>query len=314
MENVSSIISNRFVLLGIAEMEELKYFYLVLLLITYLFTLLFNTTIVFVVWTEDSLHSPMYILICNLFINGIFGSSSFLPKLMTDLFTSSKLITRTGCSIQAFCVSMFAYYEISAFTIMAYDTYLAVWHPLQYATLMTKEKVLKLIAWSFLVCLVLASSVVLLGARLPLCGIYIKNIFCDNMSIVILSCADISVNSLYGSITFMSFLIFNLLIIAYSYLQIFLICLKVSKDAYEKAIHTLVTHLLNFSIFLVGVLFIFIRYRLGNVTLPLVFHILLSVHSLLLPPLLNPVIYGIRTKALKLKLVLRLQKIHVWTR
>ncbi|OCT55234.1 hypothetical protein XELAEV_18003657mg [Xenopus laevis] len=103
----------------------------------------------------------------------------------------------------------------------------------------------------------------------------------------------------------------SMLIIAYSYVRILHICLKISKGAGKKAIHTLVTHLLNFSIFLIGALFIFIRYRLENINLPLVFHILLSITGSVFPPLLNPLVYGIRTKALKIKVISHLEKLKV---
>ncbi|OCT56457.1 hypothetical protein XELAEV_18000079mg [Xenopus laevis] len=97
----------------------------------------------------------------------------------------------------------------------------------------------------------------------------------------------------------------------YCYMRIFLTCLKVSEDAGKKAAHTLVTHLLNFSIFLVAALFIFIRYRLGDINLPLAVHVLLSASGLIFPPLLNPLIYGLRTKALKVKVLCYLQRINI---
>ncbi|KAM4796214.1 olfactory receptor 6K3-like [Rhinophrynus dorsalis] len=311
MQNVFNS-STSFVLLGIVEMEELKYLYCTFSLVIYLFIMCLSTLILFVVLTEESLHEPMYILISNLVLNGIFLSSSFFPKLMNDLLTSSKHISHFGCFLQVLCFTTFAMFEISIFTIMAYDTYVAVCHPLRYTTLMTNEKVMKLIVGALTLNFLIVLIAVLLSARLPLCGTHINNIVCDSMSLVILSCVDTSVNNFYEVITFTVYLIFNGLIIVYSYVRIFVICLKVSKDAYDKAMHTLVTHLLNFSIFMVGVLFVFIRYRLGSVNNSLILHILLSVTPLIFPPLLNPLIYGIRTTALNVKMISYLQKIHMW--
>ncbi|XP_041437259.1 olfactory receptor 52E2-like [Xenopus laevis] len=310
MENVFNT-STSFILLGIEEMEHYKYLYCGFVLVTYLLILLFSSLIISVVLLDESLHEPMYTLIANLMLNGIFGASCFLPKLILDLFLSSKVISRAACFIQSFCVTIFGYFEIAAFTIMAYDTYLAVCHPLRYPTLMTNKTSLKLIVGSvvFNVTFVLVS--VLLSAQLPLCGSHINNYFCDNMSIFILSCVDSSVNRLYGTVKFVTYLMVSMLIIAYSYVRILHICLKISKGAGKKAIHTLVTHLLNFSIFLIGALFIFIRYRLENINLPLVFHILLSITGSVFPPLLNPLVYGIRTKALKIKVISHLEKLKV---
>ncbi|OCT56453.1 hypothetical protein XELAEV_18000075mg [Xenopus laevis] len=295
--------SKNFVLLGIEEMERFKYLYCSLLLITYFFILMFSSTIIFVVVFDESLHEPMYTLIAILLLNGIFGSSCVFPKLITDLLLSSKEISHNGCFIQTFGVTLFAYFEISTFTIMAHDTYLAVGHPLRYPTLMTNSLALKLIMGSLIynVILILPSS--LLAARLPLCRSHISNIFCDNMAILILSCVDTSINKLYGAIIFVVDLIVMALLISHSYVRVFLICFKISKDAFKKAIHTLVTHLLNFSIFMIGVFFIFARYRLGTINLPVTYHILLSIITFIFPPLLTPVIYGIRMQTLKIKII-----------
>ncbi|XP_041437263.1 olfactory receptor 52B6-like [Xenopus laevis] len=303
-------LSTNFILLGLVEMERLNYLFSTISLVMYLFILLCNLIVVLVVLGNESLHQPMYILIANLVMNGLFGSSAFFPKLLVDLFSSSVMISRTGCFIQAFCLMIAAYCQISTFTIMACDTYVAVCHPLRYGTLMTSAVALNLIIGSFFFNLTLVLIIVLLAARLPLCGSTINSIFCDNMSIFILSCVDTSVNKLYGSIIFVSYLTSAIFIIGFSYIQIFLVCLKVSEDAGKKAIHTVVTHLLNFSIFLIGGLFIFIRYRMENARIPLYVHILLSVTAIVCPPMLTPLIYGIRTKALKIKMVCHLQKIY----
>ncbi|OCT93417.1 olfactory receptor 56A4-like [Xenopus laevis] len=308
MENVFNT-STSFILLGIEEMEHYKYLYCGFALVTYLLILLFSSLIISVVLLEESLHEPMYTLIANLMLNGIFGASCFLPKLILDLFLSSKVISRAACFIQSFSVTLFALCEISTFTIMAYDTYLAVCHPLRYPTLMTNKTALKLIA-GFLIfnitCLLISN---LLSARLPLCGSHINNYICDNLSIFILSCVDNSINKLYSATVFAIDISATVLVIAYSYVRILHICFKISKSASKKAIHTLVTHFSNFSIFLVGFLFLFIRYTLKNINLPLIFHVLLSITGSTIPLLFNPLIYGIRTKALKIKVISHFQKI-----
>ncbi|OCT93415.1 olfactory receptor 2A12 [Xenopus laevis] len=308
MENVFNT-STSFILLGIEEMEHYKYLYCGFALVTYLLILLFSSLIISVVLLEERLHEPMYTLIANLMLNGIFGASCCLPKLILDLFLSSKVISRAACFIQSFSVTLFAFCEISTFTIMAYDTYLAVCHPLRYPTLMTNKTALKLIAGFLIFNTLLILTGLVLSARLPLCGSHINNFFCDNMSIIVLSCIDNYINRLSGTIRFLIYFIFMMLIIAYSYMRILLVCVRISGNASKKAIHTLVTHFLNFSIFLTGTLFIFFRYRLESINLPLIFHIQLSIIGLAIPPLLNPLIYGIRIKMIKMKVIYHLNKL-----
>ncbi|XP_075055900.1 olfactory receptor 4B13-like [Mixophyes fleayi] len=302
-------VSTRLVLLGLVEMEELKHLYCALSIIIYLFIMLLSIIIIFVVLMEPSLHEPMYILISNLVLNGIFGSSTVFPKLIVDLITSSKTISYGSCITQTLCVAHFAIFEMSSFTIMAYDRYLAVCHPLHYVTLMTVKMVINLIIGSW----VTASIAVLINAlltwTLPLCGNKINNVVCDNMSLVNLSCVDASLSKMYTAAWISIYLSVSILVTVFSYLRIFLVCLRVSKESRQKAIHTLVTHLLNFSVFLIGFLFVAIRYRLGSINLPIMVHVLLSVTPLVVPPIINPVIYGIRTHALKIKVNHHTQKI-----
>ncbi|XP_069828954.1 olfactory receptor 4C6-like [Dendropsophus ebraccatus] len=313
MENAFNI-SKNLVLLGLEEMEGLKYLYCALSIVLYSFILLSSITIVAVVVADTRLHEPMYILICNLVLNGIFGSSLLFPKLLVDLITSSTTITHGNCIAQAACVALFAFIEMSTFILMAFDRYLAVCHPLRYNMLVTNERIISVIIGSYVVIFILTLIGLLLTGKLPLCGNRINNIFCDNMSMVILSCVDSSVSQLYATSVVGAYLCFTIFITIFSNLQIFLVCLKITGESRQKAVHTLVTHLLNLSIFLLGVLFIFIRYRLGSIKLPIIVHVLLSVTTLIVPPLFNPLIYGVRTNALKMRVIHHLQTVHVWSK
>ncbi|XP_069828956.1 olfactory receptor 4C6-like [Dendropsophus ebraccatus] len=311
MENTFNI-SENLVLLGLFETERLRYLYCVLSIVLYFFIVLLSIIIVAIVVTDTRLHEPMYILISNLVLNGIFGSSSFFPKFIVDLITSSTTISHGNCVAQTLCLTVFGFYEMITFTLMAYDRYLAVCHPLRYSMLVTNERIISLLTGCFVVTFILVLIAVLLTWKLPLCGDKLNNIFCDNMSMVILSCVDSSISQLFSASVVGVYLCVTIFSTIFSYLQIFLVCLKITGESRQKAVHTLVTHLLNFSIFLLGFLFIFIRYRLSSIKLPVIVHVLFSVTPLIVPPLFNPLIYGLRTHALKRRVIHHLQKIHTW--
>ncbi|XP_073468533.1 olfactory receptor 6K3-like [Aquarana catesbeiana] len=300
--DTASNTSTSFILLGLMELEKQKYLYFFLSTMVYSYILTVSSVIIYAILKERSLHEPMYILIASLLFNGIFGSSSFFPKLMIDLITSSKKISRIECLIQNLCTSTFAYFEMNTFTIMAYDRYLAICQPLQYIMLLTNKKVVRIISGCWGITFVILVLLLFLTAALPLCGDRIKNIFCDNMSLVVLACVDSSNSSALSATVFTIYFVTTILVTAFSYLRIFFVCMNLSKESRQKAVHTVVSHLLNFSIFIIGVLFVVLKYRLGNITLPLTVHVLLSVTPLVIPPLFNPLIYGVRTHALKIKL------------
>ncbi|XP_069828951.1 olfactory receptor 4E2-like [Dendropsophus ebraccatus] len=311
MENTWNV-SRNLILLGLVEMEGLKSLYCVLSIVLYSSIVLLSIIIVAIVVADTRLHEPMYILISNLVLNGIFRSSTLFPKLIVDLVTSSTTITYGNCMAQTVFISVFALYEMSTLTIMAYDRYLAVCLPLRYSMLITNEKVVIFILGSMVVVIIIPLIAMILTLKLPLCGNMLNNIICDNMSLIVLSCVDSSISQLYSASVLVSYLSVTLFVVVFSYIQIFHVCLKVSGASRRKGVHTLVTHLLNFSIFLIGLLFVFIRYRLGSIKLPISVHALLSITALIIPPLFNPLIYGIRTHGLKMKVTQYLEKLYCW--
>ncbi|XP_068121927.1 olfactory receptor 51L1-like [Hyperolius riggenbachi] len=307
MENGSTF-GSTFELIGLAELEGLKYFYCLLFTVIYLCILALNIIITSVVLAEPSLHEPMYVLICNLAFNSIFGSTSFYPMLLKDLWTSSRTISQVGCLAQSACLTLYADLEISTFTIMAYDRFVAVCHPLHYVILMSNTKAIGLL----IVCLLVSFLIVLIALALIMrhsfCGTKINNVLCDNMGILALACADTSANNLYGAVVITLILSFSIITIVFTYVRIYIICLRLSRESRQKALHTLFTHLINFSIFLLGYLFLVIRYRLGSATLPVRVHVGLSLPSISVFPLVNPLVFGIRTQALKCKIMYHLKQ------
>ncbi|XP_068121928.1 olfactory receptor 6X1-like [Hyperolius riggenbachi] len=307
MENRSTA-GSTFVLLGLAELEGLRYLNCVLLSITYLCILVLNIIIASVVLAERSLHEPMYVLICNLAFNGIFGSTSFYPVLLKDLWTSSKIISQGGCLAQSVCVTAYGHFEILTFTIMAYDRFLAVCHPLHYVNLMSNTKAIRLLMECLLVSFTIVLVAFALTMTLSFCGTEIKNIFCDNQGILVLACTNTSMNSTFGAVSTILMLSSTISFIVFSYGRIYIVCLRLSKESRQKAMHTLFTHLINFSVFLFGYLFLFIRYRMDSSILSVRFHVGLSLPTFLIPPLVNPLVFGVRTKALKSKIVYHLKR------
>ncbi|XP_069828937.1 olfactory receptor 5AC2-like [Dendropsophus ebraccatus] len=260
MDNVSMTFNVQdFVLLGLKEMKQLRYFYSVVALLIYLSTISLCTLIVFVVWTEQSLHEPMYIFICGLMGNLNIASSAVIPKLAIDLLSGCTTISLSGCLIQSYCLQSSALVEILTFTIMAYDRYLAVGFPLRYHSLMTNRKALQSLAIIWSVNLILVFVVVLLVIRLTLCGNSINGVLCETMSLTRMSCGSTVINDIYGTIYTLLCYIGSLMIVIYCYIRTFLVCLKISKEAAQKAIHTLVTHIITYSTFMATTSFLILR-------------------------------------------------------
>ncbi|XP_006008294.1 olfactory receptor 56A4-like [Latimeria chalumnae] len=277
-------------------MDTIMYFYFVCSLVLFLITVLVNIVLIAVITLEESLHEPMYICLCNLSVNELFGSYSLLPHLMANLLSDTNSVSYTGCFVQIFCLQMYGTVELIILTVMAYDRYVAICNPLRYSTIMTKAKVSKLLVFAWLYTSAIVFIVIVLSLRLPLCGSIIEKLYCDNVSIMKLSCVEPSINNIYGLITIAIDVGIPLIIIIYSYTQILNVCLKIPKEARAKAFHTCGTHLLTFFSFLSGALFVLIGNRVNSKTIPVFLSVILSLEFLVIPPLINPIIYGVRTE------------------
>ncbi|XP_069828869.1 olfactory receptor 4B13-like [Dendropsophus ebraccatus] len=311
MENMSRVGSS-FVFLGILEMERYWIPCFLLAFVLYIIPTLLCCLMVYVIWVEESLHEPMYIFICNLLLNGVFLNTVILPQFIAGLISGSSTISFPGCITQILCVQTFGAVELFTFTAMAYDRYLAVGNPLRYSSIMTNVKTLTYINVIWALAFILVLVPVMMTANLNFCRVNINNVYCDNMSLVTLACGDSSANNIFGLVQVLLTFVVTLLIIVYCYSRTLVICLKTSRSSSLKAIHTLVSHIITFSIFLTTTLFVFLRYRLNGGNVSVTVHVLLSISGVLTSIIVNPIVYGLRTETLKIKLVHNLEKMQIF--
>lgn len=277
--------------------------YFALALTTYLFTILVNLTLVVTVCLDRSLHKPIYIFLCNLCFNGICGASCFYPKLLYDLLADTQVITYGGCLTQLFSVYCYVFCEFTSLTVMAYDRYLAICRPLRYPTLMTVQKVLQLLllTWSF--SLLETTVGTILTARLPLCRDHLPKIFCTNWEVVKLSCfdANTTINNIYGFILMFSHLLQTTLILV-SYTHLVRASLKFHSDR-RKFMQTCVPHLLTLLVFTTSLVFDIMYSRYGSGSTLQVLQNALAAEFLVVPPIINPIIYGINLHQIRSKII-----------
>ncbi|TSK82106.1 Olfactory receptor 52D1 [Bagarius yarrelli] len=238
----------------------------------------------------------MYIFIAALLCNALFGSTAFYPKLLTDLLSEKQITSYAGCLLQAFCMYTYTSSEVVLLSVMAYDRYVSICKPLHYATLVKMHIVRKLIFLSWFLPCFSIGTVVLLTSRLQLCRSKLNRIFCDNYSIVKLSCKDTSLNNIYGLFIFTISLFPPVFFIIFTYIRILTVCLKNSKDFRKKALYTCLPHLLIFIIFSLNMSFEIINSRIESKQIPHIVAMILSVDYLLIPPIFNPIIYGLKLK------------------
>ena len=293
---------------GLKVSPETSILTFVLLLLIYIFIMVTNIGLVFLIFMDSSLHEPMYLLFCNMSINDAFGATTVIPRLLSDVFIPSteRYIHYIDCAIQAFCGHFHGGTSYTVLIIMAFDRYVAICNPLRYATIMTNRMVvtLSLLAWG--VVFVLVAITIGLTLRLSRCRRAIFNPFCDNPSLFKLSCENVAINHIYGLITAMGTMSASLCAVLITYLRIAIVCLSSKNKALNsKALQTWATHLVVYIILLVSGCIIIILHRFPNVSdkrklASILFHVV--------PPSMNAVIYGLQIKAVRQKIMIIFQK------
>nr|XP_055051421.1 olfactory receptor 1D2-like [Misgurnus anguillicaudatus] len=283
---------------------ENRYVFFSLTALYYPIMILCNVVIIFTVFSYKTLHEPMYIFLCNLCMNALYGTAGFYPKFMYDLLSQDHVISYAGCLIQIFVIYSSVLCDFSTLTVMAYDRYVAICRPLEYHSKMTKEKVLQCILFCWVTPFFCISVVIALTSRLTLCGSNIDKLYCENWSVVKLSCvSNTTVNNVIGYIVILLYFGHAVLIFC-SYIHLIRKCRR-SMEIRYKFIQTCVPHMLALINVTVAFLFDLLYSRYGSRSLPQSVRNFMAMEFFLIPPILNPLIYGLNLKTIR-KQVIRL--------
>ncbi|XP_056466379.1 olfactory receptor 52N5-like [Gadus chalcogrammus] len=266
--------------------------------LSYLVILFCNLCLILTVVLNKTLHQPMHLLLINLPINDLIGSTAFFPQIIKELLLDTRKMHYTACLAQAFCIHTYAVGAVLILSLMAYDRYVAICSPLKYQSIMTNAHIMKLITAMWVFSLILVSVIFILLLRLPRCKSLITHSYCDNPSLLGLVCADTSINNIYGLFTVAIVQLIGHASIIYTYLHILVACCKTKRsDTKSKAMQTCATHLVVFLLLECMGLFTIISYRLNNIS-P-VLRRFIGASAIIFPSTLNPIIYGLKTKEIR---------------
>nr|XP_023968584.2 putative olfactory receptor 52P1 [Chrysemys picta bellii] len=289
-----------FILTGIPGLQAAHIWISIPFSMFYIIILLGNFTVLFVVGKEQSLHKPMYLLLCMLALTDISTSSSVIPKALFIFWFNLKSITVGGCLTQMFFLHAASVMHSAVLVTMAFDRYVAICKPLSYATILTNTRIAKLGLVGLIRAVVFILPMPLLLSRQPFCANrIIPHTYCDHMAVVKMSCGDTTVSRLYGLVIAVVVNGLDLMLIALSYGLIIRAVLRISsKRAHQKALNTCTAHICVILTSYTPSIFSSLTHRFGQGIAPHV-HIILANLYFLIPPMLNPIIYGVKTKELR---------------
>ncbi|XP_008247559.3 olfactory receptor 7A10-like [Oryctolagus cuniculus] len=289
---------SEFLLLGFSEDPALQPLIFELFLSTYLVTVAGNLLIVLAILSDPHLHTPMYFFLSNLSLVDVCFTSTTVPKMLVNIQTQSQAISYTGCITQMFFLLLFAGLDDVLLTVMAYDRFVAICHPLHYTVIMSPQLCVQLVLLSWVISALNSFLHSLMVLRLSFCAhLEIPHFFCELDQVVHTACSDTFLNDIL--IYFASVLLGAgpLVGILYSYSKIISSIRAISSaQGKYKAFSTCVSHLTVVSLFygtLLGV------YLSSAVTQNPHSTATASLMYTVITPMLNPFIYSLRNKDIK---------------
>ncbi|XP_068590317.1 olfactory receptor 11A1-like [Cebidichthys violaceus] len=279
---------------GHVEVNKYGFLYFVIMFTAYILIICSNSTIVCIIVIHKNLHEPMYVFIAALLINSVLYSTAIYPKLLIDFLSEKQIISYSACLFQRFIYYTLAGSEFFLLSVMAYDRYVSICKPLKYPTIMTKNtvKILLILAWIVPACQM--SVPIPESASQKLCSFTLKGIIC-NSTIHKLHCVRSLLLNIYGLIVLVDVVLLPLLFIVFTYVKIFIITYRSSREVRSKAAQTCLPHLLVLISFSCLVTYDVLLARL-DANFPKTLQFILSLQMILYHPLFNPIIYGLKMK------------------
>lgn len=296
--NSSIFMPSVFTLIGIPGLESVQCWIGLPFCVMYIIAVFGNSLIIVIIKIENSLHLPMYIFLAMLAATDVALSTCILPKMLGIFWFNLTEIYFDACLLQMGLIHSFQAIESGVLLAMALDRYVAICNPLRHATFFSQQLLTSIgVAVTLRPIILIAPSLLLIKYRLKLYKTtIIAHSYCEHMAIVKLAAEDVRVNKTYGLFVAFTILGFDIIFITLSYLQIFITVFQLpQKEARLKAFNTCIAHICVFLQFYLLAFFSFFTHRFGSHIPPYV-HILLSSLYLLVPPFLNPIVYGVKTK------------------
>ncbi|XP_067416124.1 olfactory receptor 51G2-like [Emydura macquarii macquarii] len=293
-----------FLLTGIPGQENIHVWISILFCLMYVTSILGNSFILFIIKTDPNLHEPMYIFLSMLAVTDLGISISTLPTILGIFWFNSREISFDACFAQLFFIHSLTFTESSVLLSMAFDRVVAICNPLRYDSILTPPRVAKMGLGSLLRAVVIVFPVPILLKQYQYChDNVLSHSYCLNQEVMKMACSDIRAHSIYSFFVSLASLGLDALLILLSYMMILKTVLSIASHAKRlKALNTCVSHVCIVLLFYMPVLGLSVIHRFVKNFSPLVQTIMGNVY-LLVPPLMNPIVYSVKTKAIRARII-----------
>ncbi|XP_004618302.2 LOW QUALITY PROTEIN: olfactory receptor 51B5-like [Sorex araneus] len=302
--------SSSFLLTGFPGLEAAHHWISAPFFFVYISVLFGNGTLLFVIKDDHNLHEPMYYFLAMLAATDLGLTVTTLPTVLGVLWVDHREIQSVACFTQAYFIHSLSFVESGVLLAMSYDRFIAIRDPLRYTSILTNTRVMKIGLAVLMRAFVSVLPPILPLYFFPYCHSHVlSHAFCLHQDVIKLACADITFNRLYPVVLVGLIFVLDSLIILISYILILKSVLSIaSREERAKALNTCVSHICCVLVFYVTVIRLSLIHRFGK-HVPHLVHLIMSYVYFLFPPLMNPIIYSIKTKQIRSG-ILRLFTIH----
>nr|XP_006132620.1 olfactory receptor 51G2-like [Pelodiscus sinensis] len=302
--NDTKLSSVVFLLTGISGHEDAHLWISIPFCFMYGISIVGNSVILFIIKADTSLHEPMYIFLSMLAITDLGLSIVTIPTMLGIYLFNSREISRDACFAQLFFIHSLQCIESSVLLLMALDRFIAIHDPLRYASILTLPRIVKMGLVCVLRGVVVILPLPLLLKRYRYClSNVLSHSYCLHQEVMKLACADIRVNIILGLFTKLLTMGLDWLLIFLSYVLILKTVLSVASHAETfRALNTCVSHLCAVLLFYTPDISLVVMYRFGNSSSQAL-QIVLGYICLLVPPLMNPIVYSVKSKHLRVRII-----------
>ncbi|XP_066487529.1 olfactory receptor 14J1-like [Tiliqua scincoides] len=298
MDNQTSI--SEFLLLEFSPTRELQILHFLLFLVLYWAAVTGNLLIISAVAFDRRLHTPMYFFLMNLALQDLGQVSVIIPKSMINSLLNTRHISYSCCVAQVLFFIIFAGSDFSLLTVMAYDRYVAICNPLQYEMIMNRTACMQMISGVWITGLLYGILHTCGTFAATFCSNVINQFFCEIPQLVKLYCSKVYQTEMLAVVISVLIVLGCFIFVITTYVQISREVLRIpSVQGKKKAFSTCLPHLIVLSTFIFTSCIAYLRTPSNTPSyMNLVFTIMYST----VPPMLNPVIYSMRNKDIKIAL------------
>lgn len=289
-----------FLLSGVPGLEAFHIWISIPFCFLYTTALSGNSLILFAIVTQPSLHEPMYYFLSMLSTTDLGLSISTLVTMLGIFWFNARKISFNACLSQMFFIQLFTVMESSVLLAMAFDRFMAISKPLRYASILTDLKIAQIGVAIIIRGTLILTPMVLLLKRLSYCRNYVlHHSYCFHPDVMKLSCTDTRINSAVGLTALITTAGVDSVLIIISYVLIIKTVLSIaSSKERKKAFNTCISHIGAVAAFYIPLISLSFVHRFGKQAPPYV-HTMIANAYLLIPPVMNPIIYSVKTKQIR---------------